>query len=228
MSGSRLASSIAGGWPRRWVTGWPYDMAAPVAHRQRARVTGAWFDSGYMVCVSSWVLMPYCTSSLREDELGSCGRLCPAPWCVGLRVTLMEKCAQSTLKLPSVEIGHYVHEHLVSGSSCSLSGFTLHGAMLGSTVGTCYASALEGFRCEGELVSSGRFSSCSPGALQIGEVRTVSASGCLGCYTLKSGHCFHEPRVFGSHCSLFQSCVRRFFLCQTGGVAGSPGVSTPR
>ena len=32
-------------------------------------------------------------------------------------------------------------------------GFTLHGAVLGSTVGTCYASALEGFRCEGELVS---------------------------------------------------------------------------
>ena len=39
------------------------------------------------------------------------------------------------------EIGHYVHEPLVSDSFCSLSGFTLHGAMLGSTVGTSCASA---------------------------------------------------------------------------------------
>ena len=56
-------------------------------------------------------------------------------------------------------------------------------------------------------------------------MRTVSASGCLGCYTLKSGHYFHEPRVFGSHCSLFQYCVRRVFSCvrhrRCGGVAGS-------
>ena len=87
----------------RWVTGRPHNMAAPVAHRQRARVIGAWFDSGYMVCVNSWVLVPYSTSFLRAGELGSCGRLCLAPWCVGLRVTLMEKCAQSTLQLPSVE-----------------------------------------------------------------------------------------------------------------------------
>ena len=107
----------------RWVTGRPYDMAAPVAHRQRARVIGAWFDSGYMVCVSSWVLVSHCTSFLGEGELGSCGRLCLAPWCIGLRVTLLENCAQSTLQLPSVEIGHYVHEPLESGSSCSLSGF---------------------------------------------------------------------------------------------------------
>ena len=40
-----------------------------------------------------------------------------------------------------LEFGHYVHEPLVSGISCSLSGCTLHGAMLGSTVGTCHASA---------------------------------------------------------------------------------------
>ena len=40
----------------RWVTGWPYDMAASMAHRQWAMVmwlrwcswAGAWFDSGYM------------------------------------------------------------------------------------------------------------------------------------------------------------------------------------
>ena len=64
--------------------------------------------------------------------------------------------AVAFLSWSHVEIGHYVHEPLVSGSSCSLSGFTLHGAMLGSTVGTCYASApgvFGGFLCEGELVS---------------------------------------------------------------------------
>ena len=38
-----------------------------------------------------------------------------------------------------MEVGHYVHEPLVPGSSCSLSGCTLHGAMLGSIVGTCCA-----------------------------------------------------------------------------------------
>ena len=47
----------------------------------------------------------------------------------------------------------------------------------------------------------------------------------LGCYTLKSEHYFHELRVFGSHCSLFQFCVRRVFSCvrhrRGGGVAGS-------
>ena len=56
----------------RWVPGWPYCLAAPVAHRR----------------VSSKVLVPYCTSFLREGELGSLGRLCLALWCVGLRVTL--------------------------------------------------------------------------------------------------------------------------------------------
>ena len=66
----------------------------------------------------------------------------------------------------------------------------------------------------------------SPGASQFGEVRTGSASGCLACYTLKSGNYFREPRVFGSHCALFQLCVRRVFpVSDTGGVAGSPGVS---
>ena len=51
----------------------------------------------------------------------------------------MEKCAQSILQLPSelvVACGNWT-----LGSSCSLSGCALHGAMLGSTVGTCYASA---------------------------------------------------------------------------------------
>ena len=76
---------------------------------------GAWFGSGYMVCVSS---------------LGAFG------W--------------FSIVSTHLEIGHYVHEPLVSGSSCSLFGCTLHGAMLGSTVDTCYASAPGAF---------GRFSS---------------------------------------------------------------------
>ena len=54
--------------------------------------------------------------------------------------------AQLTLQLPSelvVARGNWTlrSRAFVSGSSCSLFGCTLHGAMLGSTVGTCYASA---------------------------------------------------------------------------------------
>ena len=37
-----------------------------------------------------------------------------------------------------------------------------------------------------------------PGVSQFEEVRTVFASGCTSRYTLKSGHYFPEPRVFGS------------------------------
>ena len=37
-SGSRLASSVASGWPRQTGPGWPYYLAAPVAHRQFVRV----------------------------------------------------------------------------------------------------------------------------------------------------------------------------------------------
>ena len=52
----------------RWVTGWPYHLAASVAHRQSARVT---------CLVRQWIhglrqfleLMPY--FFLREGELGS-------------------------------------------------------------------------------------------------------------------------------------------------------------
>ena len=179
----------------RWVTGWPYNMAALVAHRQRARVTGAWFDSGYMFCVSSWVLVPYCTSFLREGELGSCGRLCLAPWCVGLRVTLMEKCAQSTLQLPSELVVARGNLTLRPRAPCF---WQLLVRCLGLLfMAQCLVQQwvhvlrqlmvlLEGFLCEVELESCGRYSSCSLGASQFGEVFTVSASGCLGCYTLKS------------------------------------------
>ena len=80
----------------RWVTGWPCPMAAPVAHRQRARVTGVGST------VDKWsASAPGCLCRIVLPFFGSCGRLCLAPWCVGLRVTLMEKCAQSTLQLPS-------------------------------------------------------------------------------------------------------------------------------
>ena len=72
--------------PGRWVTGRTYNVAAPVA-RPWARVTGAWFDSGYMVCVSSWCL---CRIVLLFHAKGNSDPevVCLAPWCVGLRVTL--------------------------------------------------------------------------------------------------------------------------------------------
>ena len=43
-----------------------------------------------------------------------------------------------------LEIGHYVHEPLVFGSSCSLFGCT-PGAMLGSTTDTCSVSSRVAF-----------------------------------------------------------------------------------
>ena len=62
----------------------------------------------------------------------------------------MEKCAQSTLQLPSelvVACGNSTlrHEHRATGSPCSLSGFTLRGAMLGTALDTCYPAVLGWF-----------------------------------------------------------------------------------
>ena len=96
-SGSWLASSIAGGWPRQVGHRLAIQYGAPVAHRQRARgsTVDTWSAS------APGCLVPSCTFFLREGELGSCGRLCLAPWSAGLRITLMEKCAPSTLQLPS-------------------------------------------------------------------------------------------------------------------------------
>ena len=68
-SGSQLASSILVVCRGRWVPGWPYYLAA----RGSSAVgqgdwddgmvgccwAGAWFDSGCMVCVSSWVLVAF-------------------------------------------------------------------------------------------------------------------------------------------------------------------------
>ena len=53
-------------------------------------------------------------------------------------------------------------------------------------------------------------------------MRTVSASGCMSCNTLKSGHCFHEPRVCGSRLLTVSVLLQKSFpVSDTGGVAGS-------
>ena len=62
---------------------------------------GAWFDSGYMAASAPGCFCRLVLSFVREGELGSFGRLCLAPRTAGLRITLMEKCAQLTLQLPS-------------------------------------------------------------------------------------------------------------------------------
>ena len=168
-----------------------------------------WFDSGYMVCVSTWgasaVLFFFSTRRRTRILRSSLFAL----WCVGLRVTLNGECAQSFLQLPPSRW---------SGISCSLSGCTLLGAMLGSTVGTCYASAPVFWKAFFVKANS-------IGASQFGEVRTVSASGCLSCYTLKSGHYFHEPCVFGSRLLTVSVLLQKSFSCvrhrRGGGVAGS-------
>ena len=127
----------------RWGRGWPYSMAAPCG--SSAEGQGDWG------LVRQWI------RGLRQ-LLGACavlyvkGNSDPAVVSVVLLGVLI--CESRSWRsvhsrhfscLPSwwshVEIGHHVHEPLVPGSSFSQSGFTLHGAMLGSTVGTCYASA---------------------------------------------------------------------------------------
>ena len=65
-------------------------------------------------------------------------------------------------------------------------------------------------------------------ASQFGEVCTVSASGCLSCYTLKYGHYFHEARVSGSRLLIVSvlrqksfSCVRHRRGCEVAGSLDS-------
>ena len=52
------------------------------------------------------------------------------------------RCFSCCPELVTLETGHYIHEPLEPGSSCSLFGCTLLGAMLGSTVDTCSSSVL--------------------------------------------------------------------------------------
>ena len=102
-SGSQLASSIVGGWPRLMGHRLAIYFGGPRGSSAEGQGDGAWFDSGYMVCVSAWVLVPYCifyVKGNRDPEVVSV----LLPWCVGLRVTLLEKCAQSTLHLLSEDI----------------------------------------------------------------------------------------------------------------------------
>ena len=92
-SGTQLTSGIAGGWPRQM--GQRLAMQYGSLHGSSAVDQG---DDAVVellcrclvrqcihVCVSTWVLLPYCSFFLREGGLGSCGRLCLARWCAGLR-----------------------------------------------------------------------------------------------------------------------------------------------
>ena len=60
-SGSQLASSTAGGWPRLMGHVLAIHYGGPRGSSAEGQGDGAWFDNGYMVCVSAWVLVPYCT-----------------------------------------------------------------------------------------------------------------------------------------------------------------------
>ena len=98
---------------RWWGCEWVW-LATPSGGRRGSSAEGqgdcACLNSGYMVCVSSWMPVPYFSSFLRDGEL--------------------EKCAQSIVALG---IWTLRYEPLAPGSSCSLSGCALLGAMLGST-----------------------------------------------------------------------------------------------
>ena len=84
-----------------------------------------------------------------------------------------------------------------------------------------------GFLCEGETRFLRPILVLLSWGLQFGEVRTVSASGCLDCYTLKFWTLLERVRQPVAHCFSFAS--EEFFLVSdTGGVAGSSGVLTPQ
>ena len=177
---------------------------------------GAWFDSGYMVCVSVWVLVPYCFFYVKGNSDPEV--LCLAPWCVGLRVTLMEKCAQSTLQLPS--------ELVVARGIWT---FTLTSPLYLAVPVHCLG-VLFLAQCLVQqymlCVSSGFSTVCRVKVDLYPEVDSRPAL--LGPRSLEKCAQFRfwllellhweiwtflsEPRVFGSHCTLFQ---------RGGGVAGS-------
>ena len=70
-SGSRLASSVAGGWLRQ--TGHRLAIQCGGPRGSSAEGQGDWGLVRQWIhgCVSSWVFVPCCTSFLREGELGS-------------------------------------------------------------------------------------------------------------------------------------------------------------
>ena len=131
-----------------------------------------------------------------------------------------------------VEIGHYVYEPLVSGSSCSLSGFTLHGAMLGSTVGACYASA-PGVFWKVFFVKVNSFPEIDSRPAFLGP---HSLEKCAQ-FPLRVAGLLHFEiwTLFPRASRIWQPLLivlvlhqKSFPVSDTGGVAGSPGVSTPR
>ena len=62
---------------------------------------GAWFDSGYMVCVSSWVLVPYCFLFYTKENWDPEVVSVLLPGVLVCESRCVEQCAQSILQLPS-------------------------------------------------------------------------------------------------------------------------------
>ena len=99
VSGSLLASNMAGGWPLPMGP----RVAIPYGGRRGSSTEGqgrAWYDSGYMAYVSSWSLCRIFLLFYAKENLDP-EVVCLALWRFGLRVTLNEKFAQSILQLPS-------------------------------------------------------------------------------------------------------------------------------
>ena len=115
-SGSQLASGTAGGLARcRWDPGWPYYLAASMAHRQRARVTmlrwcfwaGAWFDSGYMFQRRRTVEVLF---SVHRQSGGYCSysqrQVCTVQTCYAtVTCTHSANCADDRRDFPGAALG---------------------------------------------------------------------------------------------------------------------------
>ena len=129
----------------------------------------------------------------------------------------MEKCTQSILQLPSLfshlEFGHYVMSPLYLAV---LFDVWVYSSWRNAwfTVGTCYASAPGVWTVFFVKLDSYPEVDSRPALLEPRSLEKCAQFRffLLSCYTWKSGHYFHEPRVFCSLCSLFQFCVRRVFL----------------
>ena len=142
----------------------------------------------------------------------------------------MEKCAQSTLQLPSELVVARGNWTLRSRAPCIcqfLSAVWVYSSWRNAWFISGYMLCVSSWcfwmvffaKVNSFPEVDSRPALLGPRSLE--KCAPVSASGCLGCYTLKSGPYFHEPRVFGSHCSLFQFCVRRVFpVSVTGGWRG--------
>ena len=107
------------------------------------------------------MLVPYCTFFLREGELGSCGRVCLAPWCWSASHARGEVCTVDT----SVAFRAGGHTWKLDITFTSPLYLAVRVRCLGVLfMAQCLVQQwvhamrqllvfLEGFLCEGELVS---------------------------------------------------------------------------